>query len=330
MRLTNRMMADNYLKGLSRAMKDLNDLNTKVSSQRRFLKMSEDPAASLKAHDARRDLSRLDQFKGNLDDAQALLDESENALSVINEVGTSALAQVLQGVNGTMAEADRKTIADQLKKFQEMLVGTGNAQVSDRYLFGGMQFENPPFTVKEVGGVDTLHYNGKDLNEAGHTPDAEHRYVDVGIGLSFGAGDTVNQQSALDTAYSGAKLLGHGMETVGGVSMPNNLYNLLGKIADKFESGDLADIAAYREHLENRVADIRGQYVGVGEKTNYVSFFLDRNARSNVTATARRMDAEDLPLEEGAMLFAEQRMMYNACLQMGTKLLQPSLMDFMT
>ena len=40
-------------------------------------------------------------------DAQALLDESENALSVINEVGTSALAQVLQGVNGTMAEADR-------------------------------------------------------------------------------------------------------------------------------------------------------------------------------------------------------------------------------
>lgn len=325
MRLTNRMMSENYLKGLNRAMKDLNDLNTKVASQRKFLKMSEDPAAALKAHDAKRDLSRLEQFEGNLNDIQALLDESENALSVINEVGTSALTQVMQGVNGTMAEADRKTIADQLRKFQEMLVGTGNAQVSDRYLFGGMQFENPPFTV--VGSE--LHYNGKSLNDTDHDPDGEHRYVDVGIGLSF-TGSTVNQQSALDTAYSGAKLLGHGVKTVGSVSMSNNLYNLLGQIANKFDSGDLTDMATYRDHLESRVADVRGQYVGVGEKTNYVSFFLDRNARSNVTATARRMDAEDLPLEEGAMLFAEQQMMYNACLQMGTKLLQPSLIDFMT
>ncbi len=321
MRLTDNMITGNYLKGLNRNLQDLSDLNTKVSAQRRFMKMSEDPARAVKAFDVRKDLNRIDLYNTSLNDSQALLDEAEDSLSTISDVMTETLAHISQGMNGSMSDSDRATVANTLRSYQQMILGAANVKSSGRYLFGGSGFGETPFTVN---GSGQLTYNGQNVN-TGSFP-AEHRYVDIGIGLSI-SGGTVDSQTALDVAYSGADLLGTGMD---GNGLPNNLYNLIGEIADKIEAGDLDDIATYTDKLESRADDVRMQYVSIGEKSNYISFFTNRLASEKITASAKQSDLESLPLEEGAILFSQQELMYNACLQMGTKILQPSLLDYLS
>jgi flagellin-like hook-associated protein FlgL len=105
------MMANNYLRSLNRNTKELNDLNTKVAAQRKFLKMSEDPASALAAFGARKQLTRIGLYDTTLKDSQGLLDEAEIALSSINDTATDALAQVMQGITGTSDEKARKVIA---------------------------------------------------------------------------------------------------------------------------------------------------------------------------------------------------------------------------
>ena len=321
MRLTNNMIAGNYLKGLNRNLKSLNDLNVKVSAGRKYMKMSEDPASAIKAYGVRKDLARIELHTASLKDSLAMLDEAENALSALNEVCTSALSQVMQGATGTMSEGDRKAVADALHSYQEMILSAANTRFSDRYLFGGKTFGSMPFTVDASG---KLLYNGQDVDTG--TFGEENRYVDIGIGLTYLPDGSVSPQSALDVAYSGARLLGAGVD---GDGMPNNLYNLIGAIADKMESGDLSDIESYTKKLEDCADSIRMQYVGIGEKSNYIEFFTDRLAREEITAASRQYDLEALTLEEGAIMFSEQQTLYNACLQMGTKLLQPSLLDYL-
>lgn len=321
MRLTNGMIAGNYLRGLNRNLKSLNDLNVKVSASRKYMKMSEDPASAIKAYGVRRDLARIELHTASLNDSLAMLDEAENALSALNEVCTSALSQVMQASNGTMSEADRKAAADALYSYQEMILAAANTRFSDRYLFGGESFGSTPFTVD---GSGALFYNGQDVDTDAFGE--ENRYVDIGIGLSYLPDGSVSPQSALDVAYSGARLLGTGVD---GNGLPNNLYNLIGAIAEKMESGDLSDIESYTAKLETCADNIRMQYVGIGEKSNYIEFFTDRLARNEITAASRQHDLEALTLEEGAILFSEQQTLYHACLQMGTKLLQPSLLDYL-
>ena len=321
MRLTNNMISTNYLKGLNRNLESLNDLNVKVSASRKYMTMSEDPASAIKAYGVRTELSRIDLYTANLNDSSASLDEAESALSEINDVASDALAQVMQGTSGSLDDAERGAVADTLRSYQEMILSAANASYAGRYVFGGESFESAPFTVD---GSGNLLYNGQDMNTG--TFGEEHRYVDIGIGLSYRSDGSVSPQSALDVAYSGAHLLGTGVDSDG---LSNNLYNLLGQIADKLDSGDLTDMDKYTDKLESTSDNIRMQYVGIGEKSNYIDFFVNRLSSSQTTATSRQYDLESLSIEEGAIMFAEQQTMYNACLQMGTKILQPSLLDYL-
>ena len=321
MRLTNAMITNNYLKNLNRNTKELTDLNTKVTAQRKFLKMSDDPAAALAAFGVRKQLARIDMYNKTLDDSQGLLDEAEVSLSTINDTVTEAFTQVMQGITGTSDEAARKVIAASLRSHQEMILGAANAKYSDKYIFGGEGFEEVPFSLD---GSGNLQYHGQNVDSG--TFGSESRYVDIGLGMTISSGVVV-PQSALDTAYSGAGLLGTGVD---GNGIPNNLYQLLGEIADKLDSGDLTNIELYTQKLEAKSNDIRMQYVGVGEKANYISFFNDRLDREKIAAATKQNNLEVLSLEEGIMQFSQQELVYNACLQMGTKILQPSLLDYLS
>ncbi len=321
MRLTNAMISGNYLKNLNRNTKELTELNTKVTAQRKFLKMSDDPAAALSAFGVRKHLSRISLYTNTLGESRGLLDEAEISLSSINDTVSEAMSQVMQGITGTSDETAKKTIAAALRSHQEMIMGAANAKFSDKYIFGGEGFENMPFTLD---GSGNLLYRGQNVDTGSFGP--ERRYVDVGLGLSI-SGGTVASQSALDTAYSGAELLGTGVDADG---LPNNLYQLLGDIADKLESGDMTNIDLYVQKLEAKSDDIRMQYVGIGEKANYISFFTDRLDREKISASTKQNELEVLSLEEGIMQFSQQELIYNACLQMGTKILQPSLLDYLS
>ncbi len=321
MRLTNAMMANNYLRNLNRNTKELNDLNTKVSAQRKFLKMSEDPASALSAFSVRKHLSRMEMYTRTLNESQGLLDEAEISLSTINETATTALAQVLQGVTGTSDENARQVIAQSLRGYQKMILGAANAKFSGKYVFGGEGFEEMPFTLD---GSGNLRYHGVNVDSGTFGP--EYRYVDIGLGLDISGGGVVSPQSAMNTAYSGAVLLGAGVD---GNGLSNNLYQLLGSIAGKLESGDLTDMDMYIQKLEARSDDIRMQYVGIGERANYISFFADRLDRDKIAAASKQNQLESLSLEEGILQFSQQELVYNACLQMGTKILQPSLLDYL-
>lgn len=322
MRLTNNMISTNYLKNLNKNMKQLTEMNTKVSSQRKFLKMSEDPATALSAFHVRKDLARNDMYTKTLNESQGMLDEAEIAISNISDVATNARVQIMQGMTGTSGVAEQRMTAQELRKCQEMILGAANATFSDKYVFGGREFENAPFSLDGAG--DLLYY-GQNVNTGTFGP--ESRYVDIGIGMAVDGSGNVTPQTALDTAYSGITLLGSGVD---GDGLSNNLYQLLGQIADKLEAGDLTNMDMYLNKLELKSDDIRMQYVSVGEKSNYISFFADKLDRDKLASATKQNKLEELSLEEGAIQFSQQELVYNACLQMGMKLLQPSLMDYLS
>ncbi|MHC1695467.1 MAG: hypothetical protein AB9835_09430 [Eubacteriales bacterium] len=320
MRLTNNLMSRNYLRGLSKNLNKLNDLNTKVTAQRRFLSVSEDPANAMKAFNIRKSLSRIDLYKNNISDIQGILDESESTISIINDTVTDALDKVLQGQTGTNDASSRKVIADALRSFQSRILNAANAKYGDKYLFGGNNVKDMPFTVDAAG---KLLYKGMDVDTAAFS--TETLFVDIGLGIQFDGGGNVRPESAMNVANSGIDLLGSGTD---GNSISNNLYNLIGSIAAKFEANDMTDIQLYADKLSSKSDDIRIQYVGVGEKSNFISFLKDRLDMSEINASVKQKDLEALSLEEGILQFSDQELLYNACLQMGTKILQPSLLDY--
>jgi flagellar hook-associated protein 3 FlgL len=321
MRLTNSMITRDYLKSLNSSLKDMNDMNNRITAKRSFMSFSEDPVTAMKSMKVRQGLTRIDVYTRNLSSAQDILTQYESTISNINSLVTEALAQVSQGITGTGGESVRKTVANALRGFQDSILAAANTKYAGDYIFGGDNVGTAPFSVSEDG---KLLYKGQDVDTAAFEP--EDRYIDIGIGISKDSDGKIIPQSALNISVSGAMLLGSGVDSNG---ITNNLYNLLGIIADKLENNDLDDINLYHTKLDAKSDEIRMQYVNVGEKANYISFFTDRLGSEKFNLQTRQSELESIKIEEAIISFSEMELAYNACLQMGTKILQPSLLDFL-
>jgi flagellin-like hook-associated protein FlgL len=321
MRLTNKLISDNYIKVLNKNLSELNQISEKLSANRKFLSISEDPANAMRAFQIRKDLVKNEIYKNNMSSVQGVLDEAEGSIAIINDVTAEAVAKVLQGVTGTSDALARETLANTLRGFQQTILNTVNAKYSDKYIFGGENTETMPFTLDSDGN---LLYKGVNVDTG--TFASEYRYIDIGIGMKIDEFGTVSPESALNIAFSGAELLGTGVDSDG---LPNNIYNLLGKIAEKFKNNDMSDIELYSAKLSELSNRVRMSYVSIGVKSNFVSYFTERLSNEKLSASKRQTELEVLSIEEGALLFSNQELIYNACLQMGTKILQPSLLDYL-
>ena len=169
MRLTDNMITGNYMRSLNRNLKDLSDLNTKVAAGRRFMKMSENPASAVKAFGLRKDLNRMEMYTSSLSDSQALLDEAENSLSIINNMATEALAKISQATNGTLNDTDRATMAGALRGYQEMILG---AEQDPAAVDPGPVSPIPALGLAGRGRSPALLETGRLLPGRGHPPAA--------------------------------------------------------------------------------------------------------------------------------------------------------------
>ena len=321
MRLTNNMISKGYLKSLNSSQTEMNDMNTRIAAKRKYIKFSKNPVNAMKAMKVRQSLSRIDVYSSNLSSAQDILNQYESTISNINSLVTEATAQFMQGITGTSDESVRRTVADALRGFQKSILAAANAKYAGDYIFGGNNTGDIPFSISAGG---KLLYKGQDVDTGVFGP--EERLIDIGIGLTKDADGKIITQTAMNISNSGAELLGTGIDTDG---ITNNLYNLLGEMADILENNEADKFDIYTNKLQKKADDIRIQYVNVGEKSDYISFFTERLKSEQVNLQINQSKLESIDFAESITIFGELELAYNACLQMGTKILQPSLLDFL-
>jgi len=153
-------------------------------------------------------------------------------------------------------------------------------------------------------------------------------YIDLGLGLQVGAAGDVNAQSAFNVAIPAISFLGYGKDASGN---SNNVYNLLGEMAKELEK---------ENYSYDRVTELENTLKG--QETNLLSSVTELGVRSNflISSKTRLEDAsfnikvqinetEYLDASEAIMDFKLQEYIYNAALSMGSKVIQPSFLDFM-
>lgn len=450
MRITMSMITRQYSKNLNNSLSQLNNAYNKGTTFRRFDKTSDDPFNASKAYRLRREADQNDTYQSLLSDASDQLDTAQSAMLSINKILSEVNSgDCLQGITGTTNEDGRKVIAQKLRQYQNALISPLNTQFGGKYIFGGSEMANPPFTIDNsklyYRGVDvdtgallngsTTTMNGAliqfgkaagttldgytiqiadgaegvsvsgttitvsmdlasaqtnqnvysvlkshasdiqtatgadisgitfsgDLNrpvEASTTSAAayssltsdqmkslaqETSLIDLGMGLQFNAGGEINEQSAFDAAIPGISFLGYGTTTAGGATVSQNLYSLLGQIADQLESPSFSidSVQPYLDQLSGRLKDSGGSTVNAGipkllaeiTKSGTKSTFLSTtktNLESMGDAILKKdQDVEFLDPELAFENFYMQQFNYNAALQMGTKIMSKTFLDFM-
>jgi flagellar hook-associated protein 3 FlgL len=282
---------DNLALNLSKMAK----LQEQLSSGKSLNRPSDSPIQTVEAMQYRSDIRRNDQFQRNAGDGLNWLGMADNTLtSMLSTVGR-VKELVLQGMNGSTDSVQRGNIAEEVKALRDTLIGQANTKYLDRPIFGG-----------NSGGTAAYSQVGAFVGSAG---DLIERRVGP------------NQKVRVN--LTGPEVFGPDGAGVGG-----NLFQIVDQIASDLTTNPSA-LAGDLTALGNQTVTVENQLGAVGARYNQVDGMKTRAEDQQVTMKNGLSDVENIDLPKTIVDLQLQEIAYKSALSATSRVIQPSLLDFL-
>lgn len=348
MRVTQSMMTRNYMKNLNTAVGNVAKSNQRISTGRKYTRLSDNVSEGSRALKVREDLYKNEQYVSNIKGAENELSSAESNLKSMTEILQTAQERIEKGLNGTNSEDARESIAKEIRNLQDQILKTANAKFGDKFLFSGTNNSTPPFSIGADGktlynghpvediyqdNTDGLYYvpgaNPGDLPVL--IPQNEKRYIDIGLGIQVSGSSNIDPTTAFETSFSGLEIIGFD-KNADGVSM--NVIDLLGEAANKLspkppEVYDQEEAGKYLDLLKGQTDLVVSNMTDIGTRCNFLERTTDRIESDifNLQTLSSRLENTNDAEETMNMKMYEYAWM--ATLKMGSKVIPMSLMDFL-
>lgn len=291
-RVTERSISTSVVSSLQHNLNRLGDLQERVSNGKAISKPSDSPTGTAAAMQYRSDLAKTNQYVRNADDGLSWLGTADTALSSVNTQVQRVRELVLQGMSsGTSATPDaRESLATEVDQIHEATIGTANTNYLGRPIFGGT-----------TPGASAYDSSGNYVGDQGTVT------------------RTVGEGTKVDVALTGDAVFGTGS---------GQLFTVMSTIASDLRnnpaalSGDLDALDAATATVKTAQATIGGRYNQVTAMQTAANDKLD-------TLTGQLSEVEDIDLPKALTDLSLQQTAYQAALQVGAKVVQQSLIDFL-
>ena len=161
MRITNSMMADQFLLDANESLNRVSKAQQHVDSTKKINSIEDDPLATMSSLKARNKLSSLAEYQDSVSTATSYLKENENAVDSLNSVIQSAYELVVTANSGSKTDSELSAIGDEIAGLRDEVFSIANSTLGTTYLFSGNS-SKAPFTIGTNGH---LSYNGIDLTD---------------------------------------------------------------------------------------------------------------------------------------------------------------------
>ncbi len=307
-RITNMMMIDSFNRNLNRNNVKMDRYQSQLATNRKIVRLSDDPVGVIKSLAARTRLAGIEQYQSNLNDARALLTQSESSVMEVNEVLKRVNELAVNLANEVKTPEDRQASAYEIKELMDQIVTVGNATLGDKYLFGGYNVTKAPFAV--VNGEMT--FNGASMVDPLDLPTVNQLNQVISYEIGFG--------TDLPVSIPGADLMGTG---------DSNIYKVMSDFYAAANSPDLEDLSPFIKKIQDVQSNVLSIAAEIGGRQNRLDLMSTRFEQDVINYTQMKSDVEDLDQAEAIMKFSMAEAVYRAALSVGGRILQPTLVDFL-
>ena len=307
MRISSANAFESSVSNLQRRQQALASAQEQLTSGKRVLKPSDDPARAAQAERALASASRSEAQLRALDASRQAMQLTESALGDAGELMQQARELLVGAGNGSYTDQDRRVMAQALRGLRDDLLAVANrSDGAGRYLFGGQGADGLPL-LDGPGGVAYNAAAGQLLAASG---EASPLSVD-GQAAWLQAPDpnnppaTLSVFDVLDRAVG--ELLTSGRSAV---QVAQTVSDSLGGV-----DATAGNLAAWRSRT--------------GEALNRIDGIGERLSQSRLDAQQERSNAEDLDMMQAISDFQNRQTGYDAALKTYSIIQQMSLFDYL-
>lgn len=330
MRVTNRMLSNNYLRDMRTNLYNMSKVQTQLTTGKEISKPSDNPFKVARSMQLYTDIASNKQYNENIKDTINWLDSTDTALGQVNDSLQRVRELMISAGNAAYGSDERKAIKDEINEKVSEISQILNTNFDGRYLFGGNKTTSKPVTVTEdlITGNNVLNFSGKDgeplpLNSGNPNINSQ-------IDMIKGKMSTeISQGVSMEYNVSASDILMFRSDKGKNI----NVMELLSNITKNLESEDATESSKITgENLEDLTAamgNLTKIMSEVGAKQNRMESAKSKNEDENFNMTELLSKTEDIDLTEKLMQYSMMQTVYMASLQTSSKVIQPSLIDFL-
>lgn len=301
MRITNNMLIGNMMLSLSNNLTRTQKYQYQLATGKKIKLPSDDPIVASKALKLRTDVSEIEQYKRNTDDAISWMDITEATMVQITEVVHRMREITNQAANGTNTPDDLQKIKAEAEQLRRQLIDLGNATYAGRYIFSGYKTDKPLFDD-----------NGNFIIDIENSEQ---------IKFEIGIGDDINVN------VTGSDLFNSGTDAVNGDK--SSFVDVFDRVITAVDSDDKAELSSLLGDIDVQMNNLLRVEAGLGARMNRVKLTANRLDDDFVSFTNLMSKNEDVDIAEAIMNLQNEANVYQASLATSAKVIQPSLVDFL-
>ncbi|WP_079478169.1 flagellar hook-associated protein FlgL [Halobacillus salinus] len=296
MRVTQGMLSNNMLRNLSNSYENMGRYQDQLATGKKISRPSQDPVVAMKGINYRSQLTKTQQFQRNINEVNNWMDNSDASLDKATQALQRIRELTVQASNDTYDVKQRENIAKEIRQLKEHIGTIANTKVNDKYIFNGAN------TTEQPVDLETYAVNQSD------TP--------VKIEVSEGV--------QLKTNVTPSNVFGE------------ELFTSIENFADSLEDSSVlgnsvreADFSDFVKTFDGHIDNIINERADLGSRMNRVELVSDRLSGQEVSMTKMMSENEDADIEKVITDLKAQESIHRAALGVGSRIIQPTLMDFL-
>ncbi|MBZ4663105.1 MAG: flgL [Caloramator sp.] len=298
MRITNKVLSKNFLNNVRINLEEMQKLQNQLSSGHEVQKPSDDPFKVARTMELKASIAANERYKKNIEEGIGWLDTVDVALGQIGDALQTVREKIIQSGNGGYTETEMHALKKHIEQLKDQIMQIGNTSYDGRYIFGGDNTTEPPF-VKDASGNVLYKGSTNGLKKE----------------MSFGV--------YIDVSVKGSDFNETGSNSQGEVGLFKVITDIVNKLNNNQSAAD--ELGNLDKEMDN-ILKIRAE---VGAKQKRLEDMMQKNDMETFNMTQLLAKTYDIDIAQKVMEYKVMESVYQASLQTGAKILQPSLLDFL-
>ena len=322
MRITNASMVRSHLYDTQKNLTNMSKINQQISTGKVINTVSDDPHKAIKIMNMNSEIKYNEKYNYNIDETVGWMNNTDSSLETVGNLLGEIKETIIKVGNGTYSQDDMKALNADMNEKIKQIADTLNSTHGGKYMFGGSSVDDAPITVIEnPDGTVKLEFS-KDKN--GQTiPNTNDLKADISSGINIDYNVSVGEIFNITDANGNKVNL---------LDEINNLSTLMNDIAN----GDEQTAQAAKETLLN---DTKGKIdtlfdhvvnerTTLGVRVSTAEKIKEFNDENIVNLKSILSQDQDTDVVEKFIELKSAEMIYQASMQVGAKLIQPTILDY--
>ncbi|GGB55319.1 flagellar hook-associated protein 3 [Lentibacillus populi] len=292
MRITQSMLSNNMLRNLSKSYENLGTYMDQLNTGKKITRPSDDPVVAMKGMNYRTQVTEIEQYIRNTNEVHNWMDNSDAALDKTTQALGRLRELAIQASTDTYDEAERKNIMEEAEQLKEHIIDIANTKVNGKYIFNGTNTDEAPITVDDNGDLQ-INQNTNPVT------------IEVANGTKLQA--NVNAENVFS----------------------EKLFDDIDNFISALGNNDQKAIEQSIGTLDKNIDNVINTRADLGARMNRLELVENRLNQQEIIAKRTMSKNEDIDYEKVITNLITQESIHRATLSAGSRIIQPTLLDFL-